>query len=144
MILGLGCVCLSATATAQSNSPNKKYGFCMAQGVQSKPYLSTTFETSWPVIVSLESRFLNFIKSKYGVTASRPYCYTYATLADAQRYRPEIVRDEAAWIVTDWTPAATTQPAAPPPSKGTRRVFTRPGWGARAMACPRRSSSRRA
>lgn len=125
MIFSLGCACLSATAAAQS-PPTKKYGFCMAsgamvQGVQSKPYLSKTFETSWPVTVSLESRFLTFIKSKDGVTASRPYCYTYATLADAQRYRPEIVRDEAAWTAVDWTPAAATtpptaskpQPAAP-------------------------------
>lgn len=120
----LGCVCLLATAAAQS-PPTKKYGFCMAQGVmvqgvQSKPYLSVTFETSWPVMVSLESRYLDFIKSKYGVAASRPYCYTYATLADAQRYRPEIVRDEAAWSAVEWTPAATTTPPAstipkPPP-----------------------------
>lgn len=140
MILGLGCVCMAAAAAAQS--PTKKYGFCIAGlRAQNKWYLSKTFETPWPVIVSIESRYIDFIKSKYGVTASLPICYMYVTMADAQRERPRIVPDETTFIAVDWTPAAAAPASASPKPQPAAPASTSSASPAPAPSQPKSTAS---
>ena len=112
---------LGAAPSALADASTKKFGYCAVSAhVMEGPfkvYVSATFATVWPIQISLESRFQSFVESKYGVTVSRhPECVTYATTADAQKYRAERLPPVPGhpYVETDWVPeAATERPATP-------------------------------
>ena len=118
--LMLLCAWLVTAPSALADGPTQKYGFCAVSSQdQTKVYVSATFATPWPVIVSLESRFLSFVVSKYGRSIGRlVQCYEYGTRADAQTYRSTILAPipNVPFIETGWAPETTTQPSAAPTS----------------------------
>jgi len=120
-VLILLCVWWVATPPAVADGPMHKYGFCaVSSNDQKMIYVSATFETPWPVIVSLESRFLSFVVSKYGrsIDFSRVQCFTHSTRADSQAYRSTVLAPipGVPFIETGWAPEATPPSAAPTPT----------------------------
>lgn len=115
----LFCAWSVTAPSALADGPTLKYGFCAVSSDDfTKVYVSTTFATPWPVIVSLEYRFLSFVASKYGPTRREVQCNIYPTSADAQRFRSQILAPipGVPYIETGWAPETTTRPSATPTS----------------------------
>jgi len=116
--LMLLCAWSVTAPPARADDTTQKYGFCaVSSRDQTKIYVSETFVTPWPVIVSLESRFLSFVVSKYGRSiSSLVQCYTHSTRADSQAYRSIVLAPipGVPMIETGWAPEATTQPSTTP------------------------------
>jgi hypothetical protein len=113
------CAWSVAAPSALADGPTQQYGYCSVSSSDQKTlYVSATFVTPWPVIVSLESRFLSFVVSKYGRSISRPQCFTFSTSAVAQTNRSIVLAPipGVPFIETGWAPEVTTQPSAPPTS----------------------------
>ena len=106
----IGCtLALAGVLSATSARADERYGFCMAAmgdkaTRQWKNFTTGVFTTPWPVIQSLESRYVAYLVPKYNVYESSVDCPTYPAKADADAALAQRKSGQSL-IATDWTPA---------------------------------------